>query len=220
MKSGLSLVIAVSALFLSVPAARADIGINPRVGTLGYGIELSAGMGDKLSVGLGFNNASRTTQDNTGGVDYEFDFRLRSAELLLNYHPMGGAFRLRAGALFNQNEFLMTGKPDASGNFEFNGTTYPAAAVGSLNGKLSFKKSAPYLGLGWGNRPNGSWGVTFDLGAVYQGKPKLALEATPGTVPFPPGFAADLEAERQQAEEDLSSFRWYPVAQLGLYFRF
>jgi len=204
-------------LALSVPAARADIGINPRIGTLGYGIELSAGVADKLSVGLGFNNASRTRQDNTNGVDYEFEWKLRSAELLANFHPMGGAFRLRAGVLLNRNEFGLKGKP-SGGTYEFNGVTYPAAQVGSLTGKLSFNKTSPYLGLGWGNRPNGSWGVTFDLGAVYQGKPKLGLQATGAAAD--PALAADLEAERQQAEDDLSSFKWWPVIQLGMYFRF
>ena len=202
-----------AALALAAPTAGADIGINPRIGTLGYGIELSAGVSDKLSVGLGLNNVSRTRQDNTNGVDYEFEWKLRSAELLANFHPMGGAFRLRAGVLLNRNEFLLTGKPGPSGTIDINGTPYN----GMLTGKLSFNKSAPYLGLGWGNRPNGSWGVTFDLGAVYQGKPKLALEATGGTVVLPPGA---LEAERQQAEDDLSSFKWWPVIQLGMYFRF
>ena len=218
MKSGLSTVVAVAALILSVPAARADIGINPRVGTLGYGLEISAGVSDKLSLSAGFNNISRSRQDKSGDVDYDFDLRLRSAEVLANYHPFAGAFRLRAGVLFNRNEFGLTGKPGASG-YDFNGTTYTEAEVGTLTGKLSFNKSAPYIGLGWGNRPNGSWGVTFDLGAVYQGKPKLGLEATGGTAP-PPTLAADLEAERQQAEDDLSSFKWWPVIQLGLYFRF
>lgn len=209
---------AAAALALAAPTAGADIGINPRIGTLGYGIELSAGVSDKLSVGLGFNNRRWKRQDNTDGVDYDYDLRLRSAELLANFHPMGGAFRLRAGVLVNRNEFLLTGRPDATGTFDFNGVPYPAAAVGTLTGKLSFNKSAPYLGLGWGNRPNGSWGVTFDLGAVYQGKPKLALTATGAAAN--PALAADLESERQQAEEDLSSFKWWPVIQLGMYFRF
>jgi len=206
-----------AALALAAPAAGADIGINPRIGTLGYGIELSAGVSDKFSVGLGFNNASRKRQDNTDGVDYEFEWKLRSAELLANYHPMGGAFRLRAGVLLNRNKFDLTGKP-SGGTYDFNGVIYPAAAVGTLTGKLSFNKTSPYLGLGWGNRPNGSWGVTFDLGAVYQGKPKLGLEATGAAANA--ALAADLEAERQQAEEDLSSFKWWPVIQLGMYFRF
>jgi len=206
-----------AALALAAPAAGADIGINPRIGTLGYGIELSAGVSDKLSVGLGFNNVSRTRQGDADGVDYDFDLRLRSAELLANYHPMGGAFRLRAGVLLNRNEFELTGKP-SGGTYEFNGVTYPAAVVGTLSGRLSFNKSAPYLSLGWGNRPNGSWGVTFDLGAVYQGKPKLGLQATGAAAD--PTLAADLEAERQQAEDDLSSFKWWPVIQPGMYFRF
>jgi hypothetical protein len=205
------------ALALAALGAKADIGINPRAGTLGLGVELSAGLSDRWSLGVGLNNRKFKRQDTTGGVDYEYDLRLRSAEVLANFHPFAGAFRLRAGVLLNRNEFGLTGEP-SGGTYEFNGVTYTAAEVGTLTGKVSFKKSAPYLGLGWGNRPNGSWGVTFDLGAVYQGKPKLALEATGAA--GNPTLAADLEAERQQAEEDLSSFKWWPVIQLGLYFRF
>ena len=216
MKPGLSIVIAALALVLAVPAARADIGINPRVGFLGYGIEVSAGVSDRLSLGVGFNNATRKRQGTTEGVDYEYDLRLRSGEVMANFHPFAGAFRLRAGALLNRNEFILTGRPGGSGTYDFNGTTYTAAEVGTLTGKVSFNRSAPYLGLGWGNRPNGNWGLTFDLGAVYQGKPKFSLEATGAAA----GLAADLEAERQQAEQDLKSFKWYPVLQLGLYFRF
>ncbi len=219
MKSGLSVVIAALALALSVPGARADIGINPRVGTLGYGIELSAGLSEKFNLSLGFNNASYKRQDSADGVDYDYNYKLRSADLLASYHPFTGAFRLRAGVLFNGNEVLMTGKPSAGQTYDINGIPYSAAQVGTLTGTLSFNKSAPYFGIGWGNRPNSSWGFTGDIGAVYQGKPKLSLEATGGIAP-PPSLAADLEAERQQTEEDLSSFKWYPVVQLGLYFRF
>jgi len=217
MKSAL-LVAASLVLALSVPGARADIGINPRVGTLGYGIELSAGFGSKFGLSLGFNNATFKTQQKTSDVDYDFDFRLRSADLLASYHPFSGAFRLRAGVLLNRNEFRMTGRPGASG-YEFNGMTYTEAEVGTLTGKLSFNKSAPYVGIGWGNRPNGSFGLTFDVGAVYQGSPKLSLEATGGTA-TPLSLAADLEDERKKAEADLQSFKWYPVVSLGLYFRF
>jgi len=206
------------ALALFVPAVEADIGVNPRIGSLGYGIELSTGLSDRWSIGIGLNNRRFKRQDTTDGVDYDYELRFRSGEVLANFHPMRGAFRLRAGVLLNRNEFELTGKPGGTGTYDFNGVTYTAAQVGSLTGKLSFNKTSPYLGLGWGNRPNGSWGVTFDLGAVYQGKPKLGLQATGAAAD--PALAADLEAERQQAEDDLSSFKWWPVIQLGMYFRF
>ena len=218
MKSGLSVVIAALALALSVPGARADIGINPRVGTLGYGIELSAGLSEKLSLSLGTNGYSYKTQKKSGDVDYDFNLKLRSADLLASYHPFTGAFRLRAGVLFNGNEFLMTGRPSAGQTYDINGTTYTSAQVGTLTGKLSFNKSAPYFGIGWGNRPNGSWGFTGDIGAVYQGKPKLSLEATGAAATA--GLSSNLEAERQRTEQDLQSFKWYPVLSFGLYFRF
>lgn len=69
-----------------------------------------------------------------------------------------------------------------------------------------------------GNRPNGNFGLTVDIGALYQGSPKLSLSAT-GAL-SDPNLASNLEAERASAESDLSKFKWYPVLSLGLYYRF
>lgn len=218
MKKTLFAVVAGSTLAFSVTVACADIGVNVKAGTLGAGIELSKGFSDKLSVGLALNSYNLKTTDKTSDVDYDFKFELQSAGLMANYHPFSGMFRLTAGVLVNNNELSLTGKPNASASYTINGVTYTAANVGTLTGKVTFNKTAPYLGLGWGSRPNGSFGLTADIGALYQGSPKLTLDATGALAD--PALAADLQAERAKAESDLSDFKWYPVVSLGLYFRF
>ncbi len=134
----------------------------------------------------------------------------------MNYHPFSGTFRFTGGLLYNKNELNLTGKPSSGSTYVINGTTYTAAEVGTLTGKLTFNSTAPYLGIGWGNRPGGKLGLTADIGVLYQGSPKLALAATGAAA----GLDSDIEQERRSAEEDLNDFKWYPALSLGVYFRF
>lgn len=207
------------ALLWTLPAtlAQADAGLNIKAGTLGAGVELSKSFSDKFSVGLGINAFDFKTTDSASDIDYDFNFELQSAALLANYHPFAGAFRFTGGVMYNNNELKLTGKPTGS-NYVINGQTYTAAEVGTLTGKLTFNSTAPYLGIGWGNRPGGRLGLSADIGVLYQGSPKLSLSST-GAL-SDPLLASDLEQERRSAEEDLSDFEWYPVLSLGMYFRF
>ncbi len=200
----------------SYSATADDWGVNLKAGTLGAGVELSKSLSDKFSASLGFNSYNYKTTDNTNGIDYDFKYELQSVGLLANYHPFSGVFRFTGGVLYNNNELSLTGKPTSGSTYTINGVTYTAAQVGTLTGKLTFDKTAPYLGLGWGNRPGSKFGLFADLGVLYQGSPKLSLTVTGAAA----GLSADLEQERKKAESDLSNFKWYPVLSFGLYFRF
>lgn len=218
MNNRFNLICSAMILSLLTSATRADdVGINLKAGTLGLGVELSKSFSDKFSVGLGFNSYDHKTTDRTSDVDYDFSFDLQSVALLANYHPFGGVFRLTSGVVHNKNELNLTGKPTGS-SYVINGQTYTSAEVGTLNGKLTFNSTAPYLGLGWGNRPGSRWGLAADIGVLYQGSPQLALSAS-GAL-SDPALASNVEQERRSAEEDLSDFEWYPVLSLGMYFRF
>jgi hypothetical protein len=198
--------------------AFADVGVNVKVGTLGLGAEVSNSFTDKFSVGVGFNTFSITKSQTAKDVDYDAKLKLQSISLLASYHPFAGVFRLTAGLLADDNKLTMTGKPNSSGNFTLNGNTYTASEVGTLNAKLTFNSAAPYFGIGWGNRPNSHWGATADIGVLYQGSPKLALNATGAAAN--PSLASDIEQERAKEESDLSNFKWWPVISLGAYYHF
>ena len=79
------------------------------------------------------------------------------------------------------------------------------------------------MGIGWGNAvaAGSRWRVAVDAGAFYQGKPKVSLTAEP-LIPglLPSRFSQDLEAERREIEDDLDSYRFYPVLSLGVSYRF
>jgi hypothetical protein len=207
-------------IFCAAPvlAGTGDFGIGVKAGSLGAGAELSKAFSDKFSIGLGINSYNYKTARTESNVDYDFKFELQSVSLLGSYHPFGGAFRLTGGVLYNNNELKLDGKPSAGSTYDINGVTYTASQVGTLTGKLTFNKTAPYLGVGWGNRPGSKFGLSADIGVLYQGAPNLALSAT-GAL-SDPALASDLEQERKSTESDLSGLKWYPVLSVGLYFRF
>lgn len=218
MKKSVFAVLAGSFLALSAASASADIGVNLKAGTLGAGVEVSKGLSNKLSISVGLNAYNYQTSDTTSDVDYDAELQLQTAGLLANYHPFGGMLRLTGGVLYNKNELSLTGKPSGNNTYTINDVTYSASAVGNVSGKLAFAKTAPYVGIGLGNSPSGKFGLSADIGALYQGSPELSLSATGAA--GDPTLAADLEAERQSAESDLGDYKWYPVLALGMYYRF
>jgi hypothetical protein len=207
-----------AAAMLAAGHARADLGLQAKAGTLGIGLEVSSGFGDRFSLNLGVNSIRYRDKDRSGNVDYDQQYDLQSAALLVHYHPDAGFFRLVLGVLYNENELTLNGIPGPGSTYNINGVTYTAAQVGNLTGTLKFRRAAPYLGIGWGNRPHGYYGISVDLGFLYQGSPRLSLEASGAS--SDPALAADLELERAQAESDLRGLKWFPVASVGLYRRF
>src|SRR3970040_2553124 len=96
-------------LFLAAAAlagghARADLGLQAKAGTLGFGLEFVRGYGDRFSLSLGVNSLSRRDKDRSGNVDYDYRYDLQSVALLAHYHPDANFFRLVGGELYNRNE--------------------------------------------------------------------------------------------------------------------
>jgi hypothetical protein len=212
-------------LFLvSSTAAWADVGVLLKAGTLGAGLDVTVGMSESLGLRLQANALSYENDFNESDVDYRADVELKSAGLLLDWHPFSGVFRVSLGAYWNGNEATAVGRP-TGGTYVINGVTYNAADIGSLDGQIDFESVAPYLGIGFASAPKAGRGMTFsfDLGVLYQGEPNVGLTATCG-VGLPPAtctqLQSDVAAEQASLQEDLSGYKFYPVVSFGIGYRF
>lgn len=205
------------ACFAGISSARADIGINPRASTLGVGAQVTWGINDSLSIGVEANRFDKNINDAYGGINYRYEIDSTSFAVLGHWYPSGrgGIFRLTGGLYRNDSKVGGTAGLTSGSSYTIGNTSYTAAQIGGLTGTATFDKNAPYLGIGWGGRPGERFGVTFDLGAMYVGAPKVSLATTGGVV-----TAADLEAERQQVENDFRNVKWFPLIALGVYVRF
>lgn len=193
------------------------VAVELKGGTLGGGVEVNYAVSPKFTVGLGLNKFSRSFTETADDIDYDADLNLQTIALLASFHPFEGAFRITAGAMSNGNELSMTATPTA--NTDIGDVTYTPAEIGTLKGTVDFNAMAPYLGLGWGKSPEKGFGLTLDIGVLFQGAPKVDFSAN-GTLAGDPTFQSELKKEEANAEDDIKDFTAYPVVSLGLNYRF
>ncbi|MEO7496768.1 MAG: hypothetical protein ABIT83_01545 [Massilia sp.] len=211
------------ACLFATGAAHAEVGVTVGLGTTGLGAHLSIPVQPNLNTRVGINAAHYNFADKSGSVDYDYKFKLQTVDVLADWFPMDGGFRVTGGLVYNGNKFEAHGKPAAGGGYEVNGTNY-ASGAGSINGGIEFRKAAPYLGIGWGNAvaKDSGWGFSSDLGVLFQGSPKNTLTNTGCTLTSAvcAKLATDLAAERKNFDDDSSSFKYYPVLRVGASYKF
>ena len=210
-------------VMLASPVSLADTSVGLRVGTLGGGVELAHAFTEKLGFRVSANGLNYSTSETRESVDYDAKLKLQSGQLLLDWFPFSNNFRLSAGAMYNGNKFTLDGKPSPGGTFTINGTTYSSSDVGSLNGKVDFRKAAPYVGLGYGRPVGKGLSLTADLGVLFQGSPRSTLSVTCGAATPAPTCAqiqSGVAAEQNKLDDDMHNYRYYPVVSIGLAYVF
>lgn len=201
-----------------------QVGLN--VGTLGAGIEYSSSFNEMFALRTGLNGFNYSDTLTESGIKYDADLELKTASLILDYHPFSNGFRLSGGAMYNGNQVKVTGKPDGTaGNIEINGNNYDSTKVGQVDGKVDFNTFAPYAGIGYSSSKTNTSGFSFntEIGAMFQGSPKAKLTATRGTTITDNAWAdlqGELAKEEAQLNDELSDFNIYPVVSIGLGYKF
>jgi hypothetical protein len=216
---------ALAPLLLLPAVSQADTSIGLRAGTLGLGAELSFAISQRVALRLGADTYSpKTVTITQQDIDYDAKAKLRSGSLLVDWFPFANNFRISLGAMVNQNKVTATGKP-TGGSFTLDGQTFNAADVGTLDAEVTFKKTVPYFGIGYGRPINGGLSFISDLGVMFQGTPKSTLTASCGGA-APPGSAncdqirSAVAAEQATLDDNLSKFKYYPVFSIGLAYTF
>ena len=203
--------------------------IVAKVSTMGLGIEYNHPVNSVFSIGFGVNklgNQTFNSTDVTGNkVNYNGTVDLESASLLFNYHPWSNGLRLRAGAYYNNNRVNLTGT-SSTGDITLNGVTFTGADI-RLEANVTFKKFAPYFGIGYGSKPIGDNSFSFDLDiGVIQSPAKAQLNGNcfVGGVQSvgicqTANFDAQLVDEQRRLDAEID-YDFYPVVSLGLSYRF
>jgi len=217
---------AAGAVLLTASLAQAtDLGVSVDAGTTGVGAHLTAPLLASVNLRAGMNFLSHSFDRDVKGLDYDLKLRLHTVDVLADWYVVTGSqFRLTGGAVYNNSRFDALALTDAAGNYRVNGRTYPGALAGKVSGKIDFRKTAPYLGLGWGNAigPGSKWRFNADLGATFQGQPKVHLTSSGCTAPAVAcaRLASDVGALQASLADDVDSFRVYPVLRVGVSYQF
>lgn len=203
-------------------AARADriaIVANP-VGTpLGLGADLCYRVSDHFGVRVGGGLPATGTAEGVqfGDVKYDMALRVGGLNAFAEWYPFGGNFRISGGVTTVRSPWSLDATTVST--YTLNGTSYPAADVGALEGEIGMEHSvAPAILLGWGNpvRRGKHWGLVLDVGLAYVGREQLVLRAD-GPLASDPGFRRDLAAESARHS---SRHAVWPVLKLGVSYQF
>lgn len=193
------------------------------IGTTGIGAHLAIPLAQKLDLRIGGNLFDYDYSGKRGSVDYDFQIKLRTVDLLLDLYPLQSGFRVTGGAVYNGNHVDARGTPNVAGTYVLNGHSYSAADAGSIDGRIDFRRFAPYLGIGWGSRPAAKgWSVNADVGAMVQGRAQVALNNSgcklPGTLCA--SLQQDIDVEAASLHDKIDSYSVYPVLRIGAVYRF
>ena len=220
------IVFAATAL-LAGASAHAQVGaaVTLDAGTTGLGLHLVVPMERNLNGRFGANYFKHDFEKRSGLVDYKLDGKLATFDVLFDWYVVPqSTFRLTGGLVYNGTRFKATGVPGADGKFTFNGTTYSTSDIGILKGDVTFRRAAPYLGIGWGNAltSNGRLSFNADIGAIFQGKARVNLIPLGCTTSNAVcgKLATDVAAEELKLGEDVSDFKVYPVLRAGIAYSF
>lgn len=227
----LALVAALVAAAVAAPAAADEtgIGVTAKAGVLtGVGLDLSVPLSESFNVRAGVSKYDYDKTVTESGIDYQGDLRLKTAGLFADWYPFAGSFRLSLGLVKNGTKFTLNGKPSPGQTVTIGNQTYNASELGSVDGSVTFDKSAaPFVGFGWGNpSARGRFGFIVEVGAIRGKAPTASLTATcsatlqaadPARCTQLQNDAATEQAELQVALDD---YKWYPAISAGLSFRF
>ena len=156
--------------------------------------------------------------------------------LLTSNRGLAGGFHLSPGALiYNQNRVQADALIPGGQSFSLGGTTYRSDPANPVfgGGKIDFQSVAPTLTIGWGNllpRSGRHFGVSFDIGAAYQGTPRATLNLAGSAcdptgvncraVATDPTIQSNIQSEQGKINNTISPFRFFPVVSLAFGYRF
>jgi hypothetical protein len=201
------------------------VNVGASAGTLGAGASVAVSLGERVALRTGFNFFAATFDETFDGIPYDARPRLESVPLLVDVRPGRGGFHLTGGILLNRNE--LQARARIGGGAFIGGRLYGQDEVPSLSGRIASRRTAPYVGIGFGGMPGGSGreagrvSMAIELGVVAHGRPRAELTGvTTLTGEARELFDRNVAAEQAELQQELDRLPavigLYPVLNLGV----
>jgi hypothetical protein len=213
---GLVAVVAASAVWAEEDSSAGLFGVTAKVGTLGFGGDLTLRMGRYLSLRGGYNQLDLEGDITLDETDVRGDLNWQSIPLLLDVHPFANGFRVSGGVVRNNNELLLSA--DSGDILTIGGIDFE---VDDLDGIVEFDKTSYYAGIGYGAAAgkDGRWHFSCDFGVMFQGEPQVDATAVAADPRYQDVLDVALEEELDKYRDDIKNFQYYPVVSIGVSLR-
>ncbi len=205
------------------PTIFSNMGVSAKVGTAGGGVDFTFPVSEKFKVRAGYSQYNYSDTVTKENITYDGKLKLGGWNLLGDWHPSGGGFRLTGGIYSPDHAISGNARYTGAGTIDLNGVTYNAADVGNLSMSSKWNKVSPYLGLGYdgfNSTKSGGFFFTADAGVIFTGSPKVKLSADCLNPAVCAAVSTDIAAEEAKLSNSLKSVKYMPVVQLGVGYRF
>jgi hypothetical protein len=207
----------------AVDTASSGFGVSLKAGTAGFGVDLTQSLGDKFKLRAGYSTYEYSAELTEEDVDYDAELGLGGFNLLADYHPWAGGFRVTVGGYSPKHEIKGTARytgPESTVNV--NGRDYSTSELENLAMDAKWKGFRPYLGLGYDGFNSSKAGVYFtaDAGIIFSGEPTIRLSAKCVDAAVCAQAAADIAAEENKLRGEIRGAKYLPVVQIGVGYRF
>ncbi len=154
-------------------------------------------------------------------VKYSGKLKFNTGGGFVDWHPWSSPWLVSAGAVGGDRKVDLRATPSVTGVIKIHGQTFPITEVGEVDGSADFGSPAPFLGFGWDNTFYTFHKIGFRAvaGVIFGDTPKVNLQAV-GPFATDPTVVSDVQAEQASLEHDVHDYRYYPVVQVGLNYRF
>lgn len=191
-------------------------------GTLGAGIGAAVGLSPNFGLHADFNAINLSHNFTVGGNLYEDSIHLRQGGLYLDFFPWSNlGFRITSGLLLTDDKLSGVSVP-SNGTYVFDGNHYPAFPGDTATATAQYPTVMPYLGIGFGHQPSAKgFGFIADIGVAY-GVPRTTYTLSPSlALHTGPAFSQEIiSTGAQELSEKAWRYRWYPIIQIGVSYRF
>lgn len=185
------------------------------------GFDVTKKINDNWKVRAGYSNFKYDYTYTQDQVDYEGKLHLGGWNLLADWHPTGGGWRLTGGVFSPSHKINGLGK--INGGITINGRTYNALGLERVDFESKWNGVKPYLGVGYdgfNSSPKGGLFFSADVGVVFSGSPKVSLTANCLNPLLCSAIESDRAAEEAKIRNDLKGIKYLPVVQVGVGYRF
>ena len=218
------------------PTESHRVGISFKTSLLGMGADVAIPVTQRSNVRVGFSTFNYSRGFDKDGVGYTGELGLHSVQALYDFFPFAGGFHISPGALiYNGNGVSAKAAVPGGSSFSLGGSDYVSSASNPVtgNGKIQFNKAAPMFLIGFGNlarRSERHFGMTFDIGAVYQGSGRMSLNLAGSacdstgincqSIASDPTIQSNILAEQNKINHSIAPYKFYPVISIGFGYKF
>lgn len=204
------------ALSAAAPAGAQEI--YTQGGTQGGGIGAALALNAWAGVRADLDGFNMSRDFHAGGNSFDGRLKVRHAGLYLDLFLLqGSGVRVTGGVIFNDDRLNGKAVP-RNGYYYLDGQRIAALPGQTTRVTVRHAHALPYLGIGFGHQPTRrGLGLVADIGVAY-GRPRESYDLPPLLTHLaPPALIAD---EQASVHDSVQRYRFYPIAQIGLSYRF